>query len=216
MRFHYRTQRNKEFESVILFRVVASVWNARRKWLGNLIPGVVFLVPFSYGLYLALQSQQVPIQAYMWMAAAVLCGYFALNTWGLYQNSQMRTEMRKRVKAPPFAIFVGFATPGFASALDPHEDVGFLWVEDEKLIVMGELYSIVIDRVDIARVSFSPNVHTILGLGGWSVVEGAIGSDPFKLKIEPRQKDTLFGNLRIAKKLRAALRAWLEAGRFSI
>jgi hypothetical protein len=216
MRFDYRTQQETGAESVILFRVDASVWNARRKWLGNLIPGVVFLIPFGYGLLLALLSQPIPIQAYVWMGAAIVCGYFALNTWGLFQNSQMRSEMRKRVKAPPYAIFVGIATPGFASAIDPHEDVGFLWVEDQKLIVAGELYSIVIDRVDVAKVSFSPNVHTILGLGGWSVIDGAIGNDPFKLKIEPRQKDTLFGNVGVAKKLRASLRAWLESGRFSI
>ncbi|MER3466900.1 MAG: hypothetical protein C4340_07430, partial [Armatimonadota bacterium] len=111
------------------------------------------------------------------------------------------------------AIFVGIATPKHRSLLDPHEDVGWLWMEGGELRFKGERLSLSIPQEVILRAGYRANAHTILGLGRWVVVEGVREGKRFALKIEPREKRTLLANKREGARLLTALRAWLRGSR---
>ena len=89
----------------------------------------------------------------------------------------MRRALGRRIGdgkggAYPAAPFVGCATPTYAGWLDPHEDVGFLLMEGDRLVFHGDRLNLVMMKADIATVRYRPNVHTMVGLGRWVSVEG--------------------------------------------
>jgi hypothetical protein len=107
------------------------------------------------------------------------------------------------------APFVGVATPRYSSMLDPHEEVGYLIAQPDRLEFHSETKTIEVFREQVKRIRFRPNVHTLLGLGRWVSVEGTADGKPIRLLIEPRDKPTLLGNFLRSKALLLRLRRWL-------
>ena len=153
----------------------------------------------------------------LWMAAGVAAMWIAVNFLGLYGNSKMRRELGRRIGdgkggVYPNLPFVGCATPTYAGWLDPHEDVGFLRLEADRLVFQGDRLELVLMKADVTTVRYRPNVHTLVGLGRWISVEGISEGTRVRIVVEPRVKATLLGNLIYSKKLRSQLESWLKQG----
>jgi hypothetical protein len=150
-----------------------------------------------------------------WLAVGTVVGWLATNFFGLYQNGRMRTQLERILRAGGEHLehekwFVGFATPRYSSTLDPHEDVGFLLLEDDRLRFVSETRAVEVLRTDVRHVRFRPNVHSLLLLGRWVSVEGKVGEKPIRLMVEPREKRTLLGNRRAGAQLRVHLAKWVN------
>lgn len=193
------------------------IWTPRRKLMGNLIPALVWLPFFTYGLSIAIQTGELLGSALVWMAIGSLLGWVALNYFGLFQNRIMRVQLERnlRFRNEPFSSahwFVGFSSPRYTGLLDAHEDVGYLFLLPDKLRFVGEDRVVMVWRNDVKAIRFRPNVHTFLGLGRWVSVEGVSDGQPFRLLVEPRVRNTMIGNFRRSKNLRRDLLAWFGSG----
>ncbi len=191
-----------------------TVWTARRKWLGNLAPLLVWL-PFAIGgfAWMAIRRSTIGPGLLLLILATVL-GWVALNQFGLFENARMKAQLKRILASRGEALpdvdrwFVGFASPKYAALLDAHEDVGFFTISPDRLLFASETRTIEIAKGDVRRIRFRPNVHSMVGLGRWICIEGTIGSKPIRLNIEPRERRTLLGNLREGKRLLARLAKW--------
>jgi hypothetical protein len=192
------------------------VWTTWRKVAGNLLP----LVLASPVLYFAVQEfsrSGASVNLLLWIAAFIAAAWVLLALLGFFGNGAMRKEMGRRLhierafdKTPRF--FVGFARPTYKSALDAHEDVGFLLLHPDRIEFWGSEVKVSIDRRDVTGTRFRPNTHTIVGLGRWVSIEAVVGEKPVRLLVEPRVKSTLFGNLIFSKKLLKAIQDWKAEG----
>ena len=140
-------------------------------------------------------------------------GWLALNLFGLFENGRIRRDsMRnltlRRPPAPGPVVFVGCASSKHHSMLDAHEDVGFLAFGPQELEFIGDEKRMRILREQINNVRFLPNVHTIVGLGRWVSVEATINGLPVRLLLEPRERNTLMGNLALSGWLRKTIDDW--------
>jgi hypothetical protein len=198
MRRHQRNQRAKRI-----------AWSAYRKWMANLVP-MLFWVPPGVGGILFFQEGQ-PNWAYVCWGAVPVLGWLGINRFALFQNDAMRRELSP-LKPTAEATFVGIATPKHRSLLDPHEDVGWLWMDGDELRFRGERLSLDVSRGVIRHIGYRANSHTILGLGRWIAVEGIREGKRFILRIEPRERRTLLANKREGTRLLGALNAWVRAG----
>lgn len=139
-------------------------------------------------------------------------GWLALNFFGFHGNGWMRRELARRLgftgSRGPERYFVGIARPSFRSALDAHEDVGFLNLHNDRLEFVGETLRLTFPREDVRNVRFRMNPHSWVLLGRWISVEGVAGDRPIRLSLEPRERATLLGNLFFSEKLIARLREW--------
>jgi hypothetical protein len=195
--------------------VKPTVWTTRRKWLGNLIPALFYLPPLAYGIFWMTQKDEILGVGLVYVAVSPVLAWIALNFFGLFENSRMRRELTRELRAresglPDDALFVGFATPKYHGVLDAHEDVGFLIFGDSELEFRGERRSVQVPRREIALVRFRPNVHTLVGLGRWISVEGVSKGQPFRLLVEPRVRATMLGNLRQGKALKSRIEVWIK------
>lgn len=190
------------------------MWTARRKWLGNIIPACFWLPLVAAGLILMARQGEVLGAGLYLLVAGTAVGWFALNGLGLFENARMKGQLGRILEAKREPIgkarFVGFATPSYSSALDPHEDVGFLIVRPGSLRFVSETRTVEIDRADVREIRFRPNAHALLGLGRWVSVEGEVNGKPIRLLIEPRERRTLLGNRRLSKTVRNELAEWLN------
>ncbi|HWD41908.1 MAG TPA: hypothetical protein VG944_23915 [Fimbriimonas sp.] len=192
--------------------MAATVWTPARKWLGNLIPAAVWTAFAAYGLYQIVQTKQLVGQGLIFLIIATVAGWIALNFFGFYQNGRMRRRLTiilgKDGALPADRVFVGFASPKYTGLLDAHEDVGFLCFLPDKLVFIGENRTLEVGKGEIQKVQFRPNVHTMVGLGRWISIEGAKQDVPIRLLIEPRERNTMLGNLRFGPNLRRKIVAW--------
>lgn len=190
-----------------------TVWTARRKWLGNLIPGAFWFVPTLAGVIWCVATDRY-VGPGLWLVVAGLgIGWFALSRFGLYDNMKMREEFLAACKARGIqpkgeVFFVGYASPRHSSMLDAHEDVGLLIVDPGILSYVGELEDLQIRRDSVIQVRFRPNVHSLVGLGRWIAVDYLDGEERKRLLVEPRDKRSLLANRRHGKYVIAKLRAW--------
>ncbi len=92
--------------------------------------------------------------------------------------------------------------------LDAHEDVGFLAFGPYELEFIGDTKRVRFVREQITRVHFLPNVHTLLGLGRWIGIEAIINGMPVRLLVEPRERNTLLGNLALSSWLKKTIVDW--------
>lgn len=196
--------------------VPGPIWNARRKWMGNLLPALLYVPPVVFGVYWMASRTEVDAVGLGSIAAGLVVGWIALNFLGLFESPRMRRELQsvfrdKGESVPDDAVFVGFASPAYRSALDPHEDVGFLVLGADMLEFRGERHHLRIPKASVRRVGFRMNPHTLLGLGRWVVVEGQIDKKDVRLQIEPREKRTLLGNRRFSRQLADRIRTWAKA-----
>ncbi len=162
---------------------------------------------------MALRSGEVFGWAIVLVAIGQVLGWLGVNWFGSALNHSMRAELAllkadRLPDIPGKGEFVGFATPRFRSALDPHEDVGLLYFMPDKLAYLGERYQLDIPRATVKKISRKPNIHTLLALGGWISIEGENAGKPFQVLLEPRERSTGVGNRREARKLLERLRAW--------
>ena len=192
------------------------VWTTGRKWAGNLVP-FLFALPFAaWGLWTIARDRAATPPGLLLLGAGVLVGWIALSLFGFWGNATMRRLLAARLLPTGPHWFVGFASPKFAGLLDAHEDVGFLLFGDEELIFAGDSRRVALPRAAVVRVVFRPNVHTLVGLGRWTSVEGLVDGTPVRMLLEPRERATMLGNLRLSGRLRREIVAWQkgpEAGR---
>src|SRR5262249_16634940 len=94
------------------------------------------------------------------------------------------------------------------SVLDAHEDVGFLAFGPYELEFIGDTKRVRIVREQVTRVHFLPNVHTLVGLGRWIGIEATINGMPVRLLVEPRERNTLLGNLALSGWLKKTIVDW--------
>lgn len=168
------------------------------------------------GIWVIASSRQLMGPGLWLLVASTVVGWLALDSFGLFENPQMRKALleilEKRGEAPlAGSPFVGFATPRYHGLLDAHEDVGFLQILPHKLLFTSETRTIELQHHEAKKVCFRWNVHTILILGGWVSVEGISGGKPVRLLVEPRDRPTMLGNLRESRKLRARLATWISS-----
>jgi hypothetical protein len=141
-----------------------------------------------------------------------LAGWISLNFFGLFQNRKMREELSKILDAdrvlPADRLFVGFTTPKYTGLLDAHEDVGFLCFSAETLRFVSETRTVDVEKGNVKRVVFRPNVHSVLGLGRWVCVEGERKGTEIRMLLEPRERPTMLGNLRYGRRMRDKIESW--------
>lgn len=189
------------------------VWTVQRKIMGNFVPALLSL-PFAVvGFFVMLREGQLIGNGLYWFALWPVSAILFVNFLGLFQNGQMKRLMAKRLAGPLgepkiAAWFVGFARPSFKDILDPHEDIGFLVLREDRIEFLGETIQVEIKREQVQRVRFLPNVHTIIGLGGWLTVDGNVDGTKVRLLVEPRERQTLLGNLLLNRRIRRRLQAW--------
>lgn len=188
------------------------VWTTGRKWIGNLIPLPFFLGPVAYGLWLLFSTFHPDLRGNWWIGGGFVSGWLSLNLFGLTGNRKLRKELIKRFgehkRLPHW--FVGFARPSYRSALDPHEDLGFLMLHADELEFEGDSFRIALQKQDITRIHFLPNTHSLLLLGRWIAIEGTVESKSVRMLIEPRERGTLIGNLFFGVKVKKEIEGWLK------
>lgn len=183
--------------------------------MGNLVPAL-FWLPFAVaGLVWMAVKGEVLGWGLALLVTGTIVGWFALNRFGLFENGRMRAQLERILHANGETLagekwFVGFATPRYSSTVDPHEDIGFLEVTDDRLRFLSESRTVEVLRADVSEVRFRANVHSLLGLGRWVSVEGKVGEKPIRLMVEPRERQTLLGNRREGARLRLRLRSWTQ------
>ena len=184
--------------------------------MGNLIPlcmGLPFLV-MSVSSYRA-QNPLAPVP-FIWFAGFLFASWIGLNVFGFYGNGAMRKVLgrsldRSRGPTRQEKYFVGFSRPQFKSLLDAHEDIGFLILHDSEVEFVGECQNVSLAKEHIQEVRFRPNMHTWVGVGGWTSFEGTLNGKPYRLQIELRESPVLFLNMLKSRALRARIRQWLKA-----
>ena len=202
---------------VCLFVRMAKSWDGQAKWMGNLIP-FLFWAPFSLiGLALLFIRHDYRLSIAL-LAIGQIAGWLALNYTGLFNNKQFKIAGRTRFEAafPGFkgeAIFVGFAKPNHKSMLDPHQDLGYLGINESEMVFAGEDGKFSLDRRSITGIKKSASIHTLLAMGGWIRVDASTDDKPITIYFEPREKGTLIGNNRYRKKMVGRLREWKATGR---
>lgn len=185
--------------------------------MGNLIPALVWLPPAGFGLAIAAAKGDVtPTSIWLLVSASVL-GWLTLNQVGLFENARMKAQLGRILQAkgtelPPEHWFVGFASPTYSSALDAHEDVGFLGLTPDRAVFVSETRELEILRADVTEVRFRGNVHSLLFLGRWVSIEGKVGPRSIRMTIEPREHRTLLRNRRASAELLVRLEEWRKSG----
>jgi len=180
--------------------------------LGNLLPALFCVPLLVIGLIRFRPEDPFGMPSLACFVAFPIVGWLALNFLGFFGNGWMKRELARRLgftgTRGPERFFVGIARPSFRSALDAHEDVGYLVVHPDRLEFVGETVRVTFPREDVRKVRIRWNPHSWVLLGRWIAVEGVAGDRPIRLSIEPRERATLLGNLFYSEKLIARLREW--------
>jgi hypothetical protein len=192
-----------------------TVWTNRRKWIGNLLPLLFWLPPTAAGiLWLGIEAELIGPGLYL-VGLGTILGWLALNQFGFFENGRMRRQLERVLKdqgepLPQDRNFVGFATPRYSGLIDAHEDVGFFYLIPDRAVFVSETRKVEVLRSQSVAVRFRPNIHTMVGLGGWISIEGEAEGKPIRMLVEPRDRKTLLGNLRRRKAVRDKVRRWLK------
>ncbi len=186
------------------------VWTTGRKWAGNIMPFLCWLPFAGVGIYAMARDRSVTPFGVELLVAGTVAGWVGISVFGFWGNATMRRQLAARIKDKGERWFVGFATPKFSGVLDAHEDVGFLIFGKDVLLFAGDSLRVEMPKDAIVQVRFRANVHTIVGLGRWVCVEGIVQGKPVRMFIEPRERRTMLGNLRLSGKLRKEIEAWAK------
>lgn len=192
-----------------------TIWSARRKLLGNLIPALFWLPPNVAGVFLIVRSGD-PFGPGVWLLlAGLVTGWIALNLFGFFENELMRRELTEFLAPTGLKLdgaeFVGFSTPAHGGVIDAHEDVGMLILDADTLIFVSQTRTVKILRSQVDAVRFRHNVHSLVGLGRWISIEGHLPTGPMRMLIESRAKPTLLRSRKHGTLLKSRLAAWAEA-----
>lgn len=192
---------------------LTKVWTSRRKWLGNIVPILFWIAPTAGGVvWIALTNRMIGPGLWVLIGGQAL-GWIALNYFGLFENGRIRRDSmrnltQRRPPPPGPVIFVGCASHKHQSLLDAHEDVGFLSFGENEIEFIGDERRMRILREQIQRVTFRPNVHTLVGLGRWISIEAVVNGMPVRMMLEPRERNTLLGNLMLSGWLKQVILEW--------
>lgn len=199
-------------------RAAGRLWTTGRKLMGNLLPFVVATPFAAYGVWRLYKDRPFVGEGLVWMFVAVVVLWLGANFLGLFQNEKLKKAMRRRLESslrpneiPSEPVFVGFARPSYRSALDPHEDIGFLLLHADRAEFFGDKERIALAKASLQRVRLRPNPHSWALLGGWVSLEGVLEGKPVRMLLEPREKRTLVGNRRLRRALRSRLEQWLNS-----
>lgn len=189
------------------------VWTSHRKWMGNLVPALFWLPLALTGIVIVARTGDYAGAGLWFLVSATLVGWGSMNQFGLFANQHMKKQLSRILAAqgkdlPKDSWFVGFATPKYSSTLDPHEDVGFLFVLPDRLKFVSETRLVEVMMSDIREVRFRPNVHSVLLAGRWISIEGEVAGKAVRLLVELREHRTLLRNFRASGDVLATLEAW--------
>ncbi|MEA2553277.1 MAG: hypothetical protein QOJ65_1453 [Fimbriimonadaceae bacterium] len=192
---------------------LTKVWTSRRKWLGNVVPMLFWFLPTAGGVFWIFRTGRIFGPGLWSVIAGQVIGWLALNYFGLYENGRIRRDsmrnlIHRRPPAPGPVVFVGCASTKHHSILDAHEDVGFLSFGTNELEFIGDERRMRLLREQISQVRLRPSVHSIVGLGCWISIEAFINGMPVRLLVEPRERDTLWGNLMLSGWLKKVIDDW--------
>lgn len=181
--------------------------------MGNAIP-LVGSVPLGVWAVLGMyRNGRIFGSELLWLGCMPAAAWLLMNFFGLFQNEAMRRDLARRMRLGPTGdpasrYFVGFARPAYRGLLDPHEDLGFLILHADRVEFKGELHDFSLKRSEMTQIRFRANPHSWVGLGRWISIEGVIEERPVRLLVEPRERPTLIGNLRLSSAIRSALVEW--------
>ena len=190
------------------------VWTLGRKIAGNALP-LLFAFPlFIYGV-IGYPTTGMTGSTLAAFALFPVVGWLATNLFGPCGSWGLKDKLGKKLHHErPFdkteKYLVGFARPSYRGLLDPHEDIGFLLIHPDRLEFFGDRIRVELDRKDVKTVGFRPNPHTWLFLGRWVSIEGETQGKPVRLLIEPRERATLIGNMKLGSKVHAQVRQWIN------
>jgi hypothetical protein len=194
----------------------ARIWTPARRLMGNLIPFLLSLPFGAHGAWKLIQRGAPWGEGLVWLGTAVAVLWLGVNWFGLHRNEAMKRAMRRRLEAsltekeiPSDPVFVGFARPSYRSAVDPHEDIGFLLLHPDRVEFFGDKDRITLPKSCMTEVRLRPNPHSWALLGGWVSLEGVVEGQPVRMLFEPREKPTLWGNRALRKQLATRLAAWM-------
>jgi hypothetical protein len=181
--------------------------------MGNLVPFMFWFPLALSGIVTVWRTGDYSGTGLWFLVSATLVGWGSMNQFGLFANQHMKKQLNHILVAqgndlPKDRWFVGFATPKYSSTLDPHEDVGFLFLLPDRLKFVSETRLVEVMKSDIREVRFRPNVHTLLLAGRWISLEGEVADKAVRLLLELRDHRTLLKNFRASGAVLATLEAW--------
>lgn len=181
--------------------------------MGNLVPLACSLPAAAIGVYLMVKEEAVTGLGIGLCILALIVGWLAVNQFGLFGNIRLKRTLLRRLAAKAgrdasSGIFVGFARPSYVGVLDAHEDLGFLFVDEDALEYVGELHQVMVARKDVKGIRFRGNIHSALGLGRWISIDAVHKGKPVRLLVEPREESTLLANRKRGTRLKKRLEEW--------
>jgi len=183
--------------------------------MGNLLPLFIAAPVAGWGAWKMIQSGSVSTEGLLWCSGAVVLLWMGVNFLGLFRNGSMKRALYLRLKSsvydlPADPFFAGFARPAFRSAIDPHEDVGFVLLYPDRIEFFGDKDTISLPKSCLEAVRLRPNPHSWAFLGGWVSVEGKLEGEPVRMLLEPRERPTLWGNRRLRGAFKNRIEKWLQ------
>lgn len=191
--------------------MVQRVWSLRLQVLSNVLPVIPFF-PFPFIAVWLESHGYMEVAVVVWVASPLVL-WSSINFLALAFNE----SIKRRLKPLAFSMqsgpvmrtwFVGFALPHRRQMIHPHYDVGWLQLYSDEIVFVGERERTGLKKSEITGIGFSANIHTLLGLGRWMVIDGRTSTGRVRLLIEPRECRTLLGNLRLGKRMVAEIRRW--------
>lgn len=188
-------------------------WSDFRKWMSNVLP-LAACVPFPIAGYY-FDSQGKALISIICYAATLPALWLGINFLALFQNSQLKTALRRKLEAVHpeqmgKAVFAGFSRPNAASGIHLHEDVGWVMMDDDAIRFLGERSQYDLSKQMVKNVRFGANWNTLLGLGRWVIVEGTESGKRIQMRFEPRERPTMLANLFYGKTLLNRIREWAK------
>jgi hypothetical protein len=164
--------------------------------MGNIIPLLLFVTAGL--LFFKLAPFVSPI-------AAIVAAWFGVSQWGFFENEKIDQELRARTGKA--GELIGFVFRKSTTALDAHAEIGLLTFEPDQLEITTEAATYFIFRDQIRDISNHINIHSLLGLGGW-IVLNLTGDKPFHL--ESRKYGTMRQSRIRTKRLKQELISWIQ------
>ncbi|MBS1709602.1 MAG: hypothetical protein JSS65_12890 [Armatimonadetes bacterium] len=191
------------------------LWTRQRQLAANALPLAVLVAGIVWAVVMD-RAGAVHAQSLVVAGGGAVAAWVTVGLFGLWDNGRLKHEMGRRWhEAHGFdrteKYFVGCARPAYRGLLDPHEDVGWLVLHDDKVEFFGSLLNLSMDKVDVGQVVRRPNPHSWLGLGGWISLEGQTADRSLRLLVEIREARTLWGNVLASRRLLVRLREWRKA-----
>jgi hypothetical protein len=187
------------------------LWNWRRQLLGNIGPLAVGFPFQALGIFIMWRSNLLLGSGLAWFLAGTILSATSLNWLGTYGGHDLQLQFdvwyqAKVTHLPQTKFFAGFATSKYSSLLDPHEDIGYLYLTPTHIGFLGEKYEFQIENSAITSVRGRFNPHSLLGLGGFIKIEFKVEGKNSSVLFEARSERTLLQNKREGRKLNALIK----------